>query len=141
MLKQVREALATQIHEGTQRKVNVYWARVGSPDSPAVIIEPHPEMYLDYWKTFGPNGKADVMLKLYIEVRGQDGPAVAELIDQMISVGENEPLSIIDPILADKSLGGVVDDCLPTVVRAADEYDGLAEVDVQIIVTKRNAEA
>lgn len=140
ILKPIREALAATIHTNTGRKINAYWCTTMTPQFPSVTVEPHPDTYVDYWQSFGPDGTADAMLRLKLEVTGQDGPAVATQLDAMLSAGTGAPLSVIDAVMRNRTLGGLVADCVPLNARIPDELAGTAYVDVKLLLTKTNAE-
>ena len=139
ILKPIRVALAETIGSVG---VNAYWCEVESPEPPSVTVVPDPgEKYIDYWGTFGPDGQADVMLQPRIQLAGQDGPAIAEQLDRLLSAGQNAQQSIIDAIVANRTLGGLVDDCIPLYATVNDELLGPATVAVRVIVHKIDAEA
>lgn len=111
----IRNALATVIRGGVARTVNVHamW-----PDSaiilPAVIVIPAAE-YVAYHEAFA-RGLATVALEIRLYATGTVAGQL--VIDDMLSAGAGKDSSVIDAIEANRSLGGIVSDCI---VRSARE--------------------
>lgn len=137
-LEAIHRALAAQIRAGIARDTNVYPFPVEDPQYPCVSIYPDS---IDYFTSFGPNGTADLNLRLKLEVSADSAESAAIKVCDYLSVGTGNGSSIIDAVHADRTLGGIVDDC---VVREAEwpaESDlGLAWLPVLIFLTKQNAE-
>jgi hypothetical protein len=140
-LKPIREALAATIRNGTDQKANCYWSEVEGMQFPMCYVQPHPSQYLYYWGTGGPDGLADGVLQLVVGVEGQDGSDCASQLCDFLSVGQNNPQSIVDAVMRDRTLGGLVDDCVPMRVSSINEMEGTAVIDVKVLFKKLGAEA
>lgn len=143
----IRQALATQIRAALDDDTNVYPYPVADPQPPSVTIYPHPSTYFYYFGgptgTFGPNGNADLMFQLRVDVTAQDMPSMSIKIDRYLGVGDGNNSSIVDAVMADRTLAGTVGSCavLSAVVGDPDTAPGTAQLDVSIILSKQNAEA
>ena len=139
-LQGIRERLAEVIFEGLGGRVNTHWCedQIGLP---ACTVRPHPNQFLMYWGTCGPDGKADGMLQLVLEAAGQDVSSVASQLMSMLGVGSNADLSVVDVVVRNRTLGGLVDEAMPMNVSFIDEPAGRAIVDVKVIYHKQDAEA
>lgn len=119
---------------------NVYPFPEYNPALPAISI--YPDQPIDYLQTFGPNGGADVFIKLKVEVDGEAEPAFAKMCEYL-SVGTGNPSSIFDALRADKTVGGTVDDCLPRTAEWEDPAPGgpyTAWVYVHLLTKKLGAQ-
>ena len=80
------------------------------PTPPFVAIMPSPSGYVSYFDSFGAAGVADASFVLIVD-------AGARTIDAQIALdaylGSGGARSIFDAIVADRTLGGVVQDCTP----------------------------
>jgi hypothetical protein len=141
-LAAIHRAAATQIQNALTRLTNVYPFPQDTVVYPCVTVYPGAGEYIDYWKTMGPNGNADMMLRLKVEVDSESSEAVAVKICDYLSVGTGHTSSIVDAVMADRTLGGTVEDAL---VLSAEWVDpdssrGVAWLPVSIILKKQNAE-
>lgn len=111
-----------------------------SPPFPIIGVFPPQSTYVDYWQTFGPDGRADVMLELRTAV-SYGAVDSMRLIDELLSVGTGQNKSIIDAVMAARTLGGVVEDCVPLTARTqpiGGENSGMFEAVIPLrIITKK----
>ena len=141
ILADIHNALADQIRVGIDRQTNVYPFPNGSYNTPAVTVHSDPSGYISYWGTFGPNGDADILLRLKIEVDAADVESMCIKIADYLSVGTGNDSSIVDAVMADRTLGGVVGDCVILTAEWDTENEPfVAYLPVQIILRKVNAE-
>jgi hypothetical protein len=141
VLRGIHVALADQIRAGIDRQTNVYEFPNGSYNPPSVTVHSDPSGYISYWGTFGPNGDADILLRLKIEVDAGDLASVCIKIADYLSVGTDNGSSIVDAVMADRTLGGVVGDCVILTAEWDTENEPfVAYLPVQIILRKVNAE-
>lgn len=137
--KEIREKLAEVI---AGCNVNAYWCEVDDPQFPAATVLPDPgDKYIDYWETPTETGMAILLLQIRIQVAGQDGPSIAEQINTLLRVGRGADRSIVDAIVANRTLDGLVDDCIPLHASCPNELEGPATIAVQVLVHKIDAEA
>jgi len=140
ILADIHNALSNQIRAGVSRDTNVSAFPDGSLVYPSVTIHSDPE-YVSYWGTFGPNGNADLKLRVVIEVGAGDLMSVCLKIADYLSVGTGNTSSVVDDIMADRTLGGVVGDCVILTAEWDTENEPFrAVLPVQIILRKVNAE-
>lgn len=141
-LATIHNALATQIAAHITRETNVdaFPSRPYNP--PSITVHSDPSNYLAYIGTFGPNGEADLMLRLKVEVDASDGlESVCLKIADYLSVGTGNGSSIPDAVMIDKTLGGVVASCVVLSAEWDSDGDpGVAWIPVQIILSKQNAQ-
>lgn len=140
----IHRALASQIQaylkaNGRDTNVNPFPSGILSP--PSITVEPDPSGYIpSYFETFGTAGYADINVRLKIEVDAIETESVGIKIASYLSVGTSNGSSVVDAIRSDKTLGGVVDDCLPYDVEwSPDEY-WTAYINVRILAKKTGAQ-
>lgn len=142
-LNAIVEALADQIRAGIQRDINV------SPDPnsgmPLPCIEIWPGTpYVDYFGTLGPNGNADVQLKIKIEVDSIDATTIRLQMNDYLSAGTGNSSSIPDAVMRDRSIGGVLgaDGAFvsPCEWDPSGDEPSVSWVPVWLITNKQNAE-
>jgi hypothetical protein len=141
-LQAIREALAAQIAGYMQRDGTVHPYEPGDHVQPAVVIRPA-DPYVAYFGTMGPNGISDILLDVDIEVAAAQSASAAKAMDDYLSAGTGNTSSVVDAIHSDRTLAGVVGDCVCLTADAPIERDDgvlVATVHVQIIVSKQNAE-
>ena len=107
---EIREALAAQLQglltvDGLQVNVRVRgeWRE---PPSITIQLAGPP----DYWVSMGAAGVSRIRFNLVIDPAGVDESAVDRL-DQYLSAGTGNNSSVIDAVMSDKTLGGLVDNC------------------------------
>jgi hypothetical protein len=145
-LSTIREAIGAQLRAnltgGPQRQVNIDEFGDGKP-APVIRLELAPADPIDYWLTMTDstgNGVAEVRFDLIVDVANIDGGAVRRL-DDFLSVGTGNGESIIDALLQDPTLGGVVE---TVVVSGVSEYDAInvtATLPLRVVCRKSGAEA
>lgn len=142
-LKGIREALAEQIADGLARQVNCYPYEVDDPALPYVIVKPSSGTYVGYFASFGPSGVADVMFDLEVAVVAADAISMGIAMDDLLSSGTGNNSSLVDAIHEDRTLGGLVADCvaLSATVEPLSDTPLVAIVPVMIRVRKSGASA
>lgn len=105
-LRDIREALATQIRDAVAEPTNVYAYRVDNPQPPYIIVDPDAE-YLDYFAggTFGSAGMSKARFSLEINPASNDTESAGIALDDYLSAGTGNPSSVIDAIMANPTLG------------------------------------
>ena len=116
-IQAIRRALAAQIKAGITRTPNVYAYLPDDPQLPCVGITAD-DPYVSYFTTLG----GDCNLRLFVRICAS-GRAEDSLIflDDLLSQGATATSSVVDVIIADKTLGGLVEECLPRPSRMVPE--------------------
>lgn len=143
----IHEALATQIFNYVAaggRQTNVKPFPDGGLNFPQITVHSDHGTYIDYWGTLGANGVASVFVRLKIELDSSAGPkSVCIAMLDYLSVGTGNPVSVIDAVHSDRSLGGT---CGPNAAAAltaewdSDTEPNVAWIPVQILLNKQNAQ-
>ena len=138
-LNAIHRALAAKILVGMARDTNVNPFPVPPDIYPSITIYPGTP-YLDFFSTFGPNGTADMKLRVKIEVDG-DAESCAIKLCAYLGIGDTNTSSVPDAInTPPRTLGGLVADCVAlTAEWDAEAATGTAWVDVLIYLSKTNA--
>lgn len=134
-LQTIRVAVADQLRANLDRQVTVRpYSHAGS-SYPRITIRPD-DPYVSYFQTMGPDGIADVALIIRVAVWTGDQDSTENVMDDFLSVGLNNESSIIDALMADQTLGGLVQTLLPLTAGETKwgEQDG-CYCDIPIIVT------
>lgn len=139
-LQAIREALATQIGDTVARHPSVFAYDPEGRSGHNIVIRPADD-YVAYFGTMGPNGLSDILLEVDIEVPGRLADSQIAM-DDYLSAGTGNDSSVVDAIHANRTLGGLVDDCVCLTADGPDlTVDPItARLHVQIIVAKQNAE-
>ena len=133
-LQAIRQALRTQLLTTLDGKVNVYANDETPPRPPCITIVPDADGYVSYFETFGPNGRTDVGVVLLIEAGARSVDTQIKL-DNLLSIGTE--LSIFDALMADPTLGDVVQTVHPQRASIAPSQEGYsASMPLSIIVAK-----
>ena len=133
-LQAIRQALRTQLLTTLEGKVNVYANDETPVRPPCIIFVPDTSVYFSYFESFGPNGRTDVGVVLLIEAGARSVDTQVKL-DNLLSIGTE--LSIFDALMADPSLGNVVQVVHPQRALIAPGEDGYsAAMPLQIVVKK-----
>lgn len=107
------------------------------PDS--ITIEPEPD-FIDYFQSMGGNGIALIRGALLLKVGGADYQSRFIRLYDYLSAGTGNAASLIDAVLSDRTLGGVVDDCV--ILRVdVDRNNVTARLPFEIRVRKVGAQA
>ena len=146
-LSAIREALKAQLDTNiTGREVDVKAYRVtGAKVYPRITIESDPGDFLDYWLTGTSAGLATVRLVMVLEAGALNDDGFADessrrRVDDFLSCGTGNASSIIDAVMADVSLGGVVATC--HIPRAeVDDATATARLPIEITLNKVGANA
>lgn len=140
----IHRALAAQLRANIAADVNVYAWPV--PDDtggyPRLTVVPARSPYVDYFESFGPFGRVTLRLRVLVEANAANDESVFAQVCQFLAVGPGAGSSIAEAILADTTLGGVVDSAVPMSGEwAAPGQPWLAWVDVDVIAQKQGAGA
>jgi hypothetical protein len=143
-LTPIRVALAEQIGHYLDDPANV-------TAYPGIIADAYPLIevdfpdgdYVSYFETMGPNGNADILLEVNIWCSTGAGlESSAMQLDNYLSVGLYNNSSVVDAVMSDRTLGGLVSDCVALtagdVGRFSDGFKGT--VHVMIICPKVGAQ-
>lgn len=146
LLDDIAEALAAQIKDHVSRDVTVIAYPDLSADLPSVQVWPAGN-YVDPWMTYGGSGRATVNLRIRVETSNQDGATAMRVLNAFLSPGSlGESSSIVDAVMSDTTLGGVVESCVPVpggteIDPDAATYNHVAFIDVEVILKKDRANA
>lgn len=105
-LADIRAAIKAQLVVNLDDETNVYAYAEGT-STPYIAIELSPSDPIDYFATMTGNGLARVDFTLRVNPGNADESAVRRL-DEYLSVGTGNGSSVVDALMADESLGGVV---------------------------------
>lgn len=142
-LQVIHEALANQIRNtDIKNTFNVFAFSEPGGTSPKIEVRPGIE-YLEYFTTFGPDGTADLMLDLIVDLRGMTGEDRALWAWRLLSSGTSDggspqPTSLVDAVMSDKTLGGTVQDAVIMSAAWDDDNDQIT-APVRIILKKSGA--
>jgi hypothetical protein len=139
-LSAIREALAAQLKLNIARDVNVRAYPPMSGTGPAILIDLDPDA-VDYWMTMGAAGVSTVRLTLKVDpALGGDMESAARRLDEMLSAGVGNGSSIVDAVMADRTLGLAGVTCLPRSV-TVDPESLTFVMGVEVTVSKSGAKA
>lgn len=141
-LDAIHRALAAQVADYITDDWNVApWPFSGEPLD---LIEVWPgDDYINYWSTFGPNGKADLMVRLRLQIAAGDAETAFKKITRALSVGTGHGTSLVDAVMSDPTLGGTVANAIAlTGEWPVDEatLSTVAWLPVSIVLTKSGAQ-
>lgn len=138
-LREIREALASTIRDGVERETTVLAYRAVSSSFPLIALEPDSD-YVDYWQSFGSSGIAVVRLSVVI-VPGKADESARIRLDDFLSAGTGNGSSVVDAVVADPTLGGVVRTVQVGAVSVSDGDGGpVAVIPVTVYVGKIGAQ-
>lgn len=139
-LREIREALAAAIRDGVERETTVLAYRAASSSFPLIVLEPDGD-YVDYWQSFGSSGVAVVRLSVVI-VPGRADESARIRLDDFLSAGTGNGSSVVDAVVADPTLGGVVRTVQVGAVSVSDGDGGpVAVIPVTVFVGKIGAQS
>jgi hypothetical protein len=95
--------------------------------------------YVSYFGTFGADGRADAMVTVRVTVLGLTAQDRALAIWRLAGSGSTVPRSIVDALMVDQTLGGVVETLRP-LTGSWDEDADTFEVPVAIVARKSGAQ-
>lgn len=136
----IHRALATQIKAHLTRDTNVDPFPSGPFMPPSVTLYPGAGEHINYFESFGPAGIVTLNLRAKIEVDGDPESQFIKISDYL-SIGTGNNSSVIDAIHFDKTLGGLVDQCVALTAQWADpDTDpGVAWIPIRIVAKKVGA--
>ncbi len=140
----VGDQLRANLAGGPQRQMSIDEFADGKP-APVIRLELQPTDPIDYWLTMSPDGAevgglSEVRFDLVVDVAGIDGSSNRRLYD-FLSVGTGNGESVIDALLADKTLGGVVETIHVSGVSEYDAINVTATLPLRVVCRKSGAEA
>ena len=140
----VGDQLRANLAGGSQRQMTIDEFCVGA-SAPVIRLELQPSDPIDYWLTMSPDGAerggvSEVRFDLIVDVAGVNGDSVKRLYD-FLSVGTGNGESVIDALLADKTLGGVVETIHVSGVSEYDAINVTATLPLRVVCRKSGAEA
>jgi hypothetical protein len=138
-LSTIRAAIGDQLRANLDREINVDVDGEGKP-APVVRLELDTSDPIDYWLSFGSAGITEVRFALVVDPAGVDQSSVRRL-DEFLSVGTGNDSSIIDALLADKTLGGVVETLHVAGVSEYDPEAVTAVLPLRVVCRKQGANA
>lgn len=106
--EQIHRALSDQLENSLEADYNHYPYPEQHPAIPAISIWPGDADYIAYYGTMGPDGTADMMLRIRADVGAIDSENIAIQMWELHAVGELARSSIVDAVNADPTLGGLV---------------------------------
>lgn len=140
-------ALADQLRESFGEAFNVYPFPETGPTFPAIMVEPAGD-WISPFGTFGSNGHGDVSVLVTAYLEGLTAEDRATWAFRLASAGLDasgnaQPLSLMDVLLADKTLGGAVATATPTPGAAIqwDAENDAVSMPVLIVLKKSGANA
>jgi hypothetical protein len=140
-LEAIHRAAAAQLSEHLDRETNVVAFPTGSVIPPQITVHSDTAGYLAYFGTMGPDGEADLMLRLKIEVEAVDVESVCLKMCAYLGIVTGNGSSVPDAIHVDRTLGGTVADCVALTAEWDSDGDPrTAWVPLRIILHKQNAE-
>jgi hypothetical protein len=110
-IQTIRRALAGQISENVTATPNIYAYIPSAPKLPCLGISAG-EPYVHYSTTMG-HPEADLHLLVRVITAGRAEDAMV-FLDDMLSAGSSTTSSIVDAIRQDPTLGGLVEQCVPS---------------------------
>jgi len=138
-------ALADQVRSGLAaagEDFTVYAYPELNPDLPAVSLHPAGDGWISYVTSMGPNGTADVLGRLVVQLVAGDMETLFRQACRLCAAGAGHASSVPDLVMADRTLGGAVADCVVLFAEWPDvEADpGRIEIPFSVIASKDAAE-
>jgi len=135
----IHEAVAEMLRAKVGTDVEVYAYPEYAGNLPKITVEPG-DPYVVPFETFGANGRASVNLRIVCETNNQDGESAHKVLAELLSWGgDGDDRSILDTLMADKTLRGTVETLIPaehTYSAAPDSYNPQGVVNVGAVVKK-----
>ena len=142
-LESIARALVATIksrHAG--REFSCYWydEPQAAVNGPTLTVLPGDPLYVPFG-TMGPAGRADVKFVIRVRMNGSSLEGVFTRLYSFASHGTGNPDSIHDAVMADRTLGNVVSDCvLGDVTYGEDDGGRYLEIEAFIIAMKQGAQ-
>ena len=137
----IAKAFSAAVAAGDGREVNAYWYDEvnASTKGPSITLRPASTLYQPFG-SMGPAGRADVAFVARVRANSTSRASNFERLYKFASHGTSNPDSIHDRVMVDRTLGGVVSDCvLGDVDFDEDENGPYLDVEVFIIAMKQGA--
>ena len=143
-LRAIHNGVADAIRGGVQRAtgLDVKAFPFGSHDRPFIEIWPAPD-YINYFLSMTSEGRGDINLLVHGELAVGDAETGFRWMTDLMSSGTGFDSSVPDALRADKTLGGVVEDCVPLEATWEVNDDGalVFEIPVRVIAKKTGGAA
>lgn len=136
-LEAIHTALADQIRAGIDSSGFTVTAFPSSVTRPCIEIWPDAD-YVGVASTMGPDGVADVRLRVRVFLSGANPESEWLVMARLLSYGTGHASSIFTAINADPSLGGKVDSAKALFGQWNPE-DGTVDIPVPVMVRKEGA--
>lgn len=107
----IHNAVLDTLRNGIDDDYNWFAYPMQNPPIPAISVWPAEGTYIAYFGTFGPNGLADMMVRIRADVGAIDNENVARQMWRLHATGEAAKSSVVEAINRDPTLGGVVQEC------------------------------
>ena len=108
-LKAIHEALASAI--GGISTVGKFTVKAFPSTAPRPCIEVWPDAdYISYFETSGPGGLSDVNVLIRVFLSGANAESEWLVMCRLLNAGTGHASSIVDAVMTDRTLGGVVAD-------------------------------
>jgi len=108
-LAAIRTALVDKIRATVARDVNVYPYPLQNPNLPSVTVTAGGSGgYIDYQVTSGTSPVCDVYFTVTVVATAADEVSPQIVVDDLLSAGTGQGSSLIDALIADRTLGAVV---------------------------------
>ena len=138
----VRDALVAQLAE-TIPNTEVYAHDEYSDQYPAIVVRYTDGEFISYFESFGPNGYGNIRFDLDIYAGALEDSSAGRVLDRYLTAGSAHPSSVVDALLADKTLGGVATTLNVLNARGYRKFkDGvMATIPVDVAAKKVSAQA
>ena len=140
-IEQIAKAVAARL-TNVDRQVTAFWYdELNAPTKgPSISLRPGAPLYRPFG-TMGPSGRADVAFVARVRANSASRESNFSRLYGFASHGTSNADSIHDAVMSDRSLGGVVSDCvLGDVEFDEDEGGPYLDVEVFVIAMKQGAE-
>jgi hypothetical protein len=148
-LPDIRRAVAARLQDvAVVAGMNIYAYPPARFTLPALLVVPDPGEYVAWHGTFSDTealGDVRLIVRAILPASGVAQEQAQEQLDLLMGAGSVEGASVVDVLMDDKSLGGVVEDCLPLHARGytmgelvqSDTSTPVVSCDVPLIIRVR----
>jgi hypothetical protein len=133
-VRAIQEALADQIRSGVSSEFNVTAFPSLERTPPYIEVVPASG---NFYMTEGAGGRGSLVGEIHVVIDGSNAQTVFQRMAAVLSIGSDFPDSIAQAVMADQTLGGIVDSCTTLTF----DWDGGVEATIpyEIIATKTGA--
>lgn len=143
-LSDIRAAIEAQLANNIDKQLNIDTDGRGKAAPESIKVQLQQSDPIDYWVTMSPDGAevggvSVVRFDIFANPANNDRSAVARL-DALLSVGTGNGSSIIDALMADKTLGTTFIETIR--VTGVSEYDAInvtATLPLEVVCRKQGA--